>query len=306
MSEDTNSTNTTSSCASCGIAEVDNVKLKECNDCDLVRYCSDECQREHKSEHEEACKKRAAELRGELLFKQPESTDRGDCPICCLPMPIGITKCTLFACCSKSICNGCDFANQVRESKVSQKQRCTCPFCRKPLPQTKDECDKLLMKRLEANDPEANRKKGEEKGEKGDFGSAFDYFSKAAQLGDAEAQYRLAVLYGRGQGVEKDRVKKMYHLEEAAIGGHPKARTLLGCDEFDDCNFERAVKHWIIAASQGDGLATKALVHAFKKGVVEKGDLASALRAHQAAVDATKSPQRDAAEEFYRNMPNMR
>ena len=38
-------------------------KLKECDDCDLVRYCSDECQKKtHKSQHEEACKKRAAEL----------------------------------------------------------------------------------------------------------------------------------------------------------------------------------------------------------------------------------------------------
>ena len=31
----------TSCCASCGIAEVDNVKLKECDDCDLAPYCSD-------------------------------------------------------------------------------------------------------------------------------------------------------------------------------------------------------------------------------------------------------------------------
>ena len=46
------------SCASCGIAENDDVKLKECDGCDLVRYCSDECQRDHKSEHEEDCKER--------------------------------------------------------------------------------------------------------------------------------------------------------------------------------------------------------------------------------------------------------
>lgn len=60
-------------CASCGIAEIDDVKLMDCDDCDLVRYCSDECQRDQKSEHEEECKKRAAELRDELSFKQPEA-----------------------------------------------------------------------------------------------------------------------------------------------------------------------------------------------------------------------------------------
>ena len=31
-------------CASCGIAEVDDIKLKDCSACDLVRYCSDDCQ----------------------------------------------------------------------------------------------------------------------------------------------------------------------------------------------------------------------------------------------------------------------
>ena len=55
-------------CASCGIAEIDDIKLKECDGCDLVRYCSDECKRDYKSEHEEACKNRTAELRDELLF----------------------------------------------------------------------------------------------------------------------------------------------------------------------------------------------------------------------------------------------
>ena len=73
------------SCASCGIAEVDDIKLKNCDHCDLVQYCSDACQMDHKSEHEEACKIRAAEIRDELLFKQPESSQLGDCPICMTP-----------------------------------------------------------------------------------------------------------------------------------------------------------------------------------------------------------------------------
>eukprot|EP00985_Skeletonema_marinoi_P030768 scaffold33795_cov79-Skeletonema_marinoi.AAC.1 len=53
-------------CASCGIAEVDDIKLKECDDCDLVRYCSDKCQEDHRPNHEAICKERAAELRDEL------------------------------------------------------------------------------------------------------------------------------------------------------------------------------------------------------------------------------------------------
>jgi hypothetical protein len=50
------------------------------------------------------------------------------------------------------------------------------------------------------------------------------------------------------------------------------------------------VKHWIIAANLGHDGSMKELMHGFKKGVVSKEDLAAALRAHQAAVDAMQSP----------------
>ena len=56
--------------------------------CKIVQYCSVACQTEHRSEHKRACKKRVAELRDEILFKQPESSCFGDCPICCLPISI--------------------------------------------------------------------------------------------------------------------------------------------------------------------------------------------------------------------------
>ena len=73
-------------CASCGIAGVDDMKLKKCTACHLVRYCSVKCQKEHRPKHKKVCKKRAAELRDEILFKQPDGSDLGDCPICCLPL----------------------------------------------------------------------------------------------------------------------------------------------------------------------------------------------------------------------------
>ena len=75
-------------CASFSTAEVDDMKLKDYDDCNLVRYCGDECQQNHKSEHEEDCTERATELRDEILFKQPESSSYGDCPICCFAAAI--------------------------------------------------------------------------------------------------------------------------------------------------------------------------------------------------------------------------
>eukprot|EP00984_Skeletonema_dohrnii_P034059 scaffold32901_cov157-Skeletonema_dohrnii-CCMP3373.AAC.2 len=283
-----------SCCASCGIAEVDEIKLKECAACDLVRYCSDACQKEHTSQHQKECRKRAAELHEEILFKQPESTHIGDCPICMIPLPIDVQKYVMSSCCCKIICKGCAYANGSREE--AEKLHPSCPFCRKPVPFTQEQHDKQMMKRVAANDPVAMRRKGILQYNKGDYGSAFEYYTRAAELGDVDAQYELARLYQFGKGVEKDEGKEIHHLEEAAIGGHPSARRTLGLIEWDNGNTERAVKHFIIAAKLGDDDSIKVLMDAFRNGLVSKDDLAAALRVHQAAVDATKSPQREAAE----------
>ena len=286
-----------SCCASCGIAENDDIKLVPCDKCDLVRYCSDECQRHHRSDHEEDCKKRAAELRDKLLFKQPESSHMGDCPICCLPLPLDLNKSIMMACCSKVICKGCEHANRERERK--QGIIISCPFCREPAPKTEEERDKQRMKRIDANDPAAIYYEGTHQHKKGDHTRAFEYFSKAAKLGDVHAHYKLAVMYHEGQGVEKDREKQIFHLEEATFGGHPDARYRLGLYEGEKRNFERALTHFIIAAVQGEDLSIKMLMNAYKDGSVSKDFLDAILRAHQAAVTATKSPHREAVKEFY-------
>ena len=279
-------------CASCGIAEVDDIKLKECDGCDLVRYCSDACQQDHRSQHEAKCKERAVELRDAILFSQPESSHMGDCPICCLPMPLDY-KSILYTCCSKLICRGCSQANKLCQRRENMQQ--TCPFCRKSAPETREESDRNLMKRIEANDPAAIRQKGYKHSDGGDHDGAFNHWKKAAELGDAAAHYELSILYQNGQGVEKDEKKRVYHLEEAAIRGHPYARHNLGWYEESNGEIDRAVKHWIIAANLGFDNSIQALKECYKDGFVRKDDFAAALRAHHAAVDAMKSPQREAA-----------
>ncbi|KAK1746037.1 hypothetical protein QTG54_002644 [Skeletonema marinoi] len=285
-------------CASCGIAEVDDVKLKECADCDLVKYCSDECQIEHKSQHEEACKKRAAELRDEILFKQPDSSHLGDCPICMMPLQLHLKKSAIMSCCSTTICNGCDYGT-IRGEKASLDF--PCPFCRKPTRIKHEDMMKQRMKRIEANDPVAMYQEGTFQLEDGNYERAFEHFIKAAKLGDMEAHFQLSIMYNNCHGVEKDKGKAIHHLEEATIGGHPTARYYLGIYEWNNDHIERAVKHWIIAATQGFDDSIKALMEAFKRGFIYKEVLADALRAHQTAVDATKSPQREAAEKYFRN-----
>src|SRR6056300_2076408 len=92
-----------SCCASCGKAAVDDVKLKKCA-CLLVKYCSVECQKNHRSQHKKACKKRMAEMRDDKLFTQPDESHLGECPICCLPNPLDRHKSSIFDCCSQRIC----------------------------------------------------------------------------------------------------------------------------------------------------------------------------------------------------------
>ena len=284
-------------CALCGVAEVDDTKLKECDGCDLVRYCSDECQQDHGPEHEEACKKRAAVLRDEILFRKPESNHPGDCLICCLPIPIGNNECVQYSCCSKVICNGCSYASQVRQERVGP----TCPFCRHALPRTREEVDRNNSKRAEANDPFAMRKLGETRYHEGDYEGAFIYWTKASELGEAMSHYNLSILYKKGEGVETDEKKEVHHLEEAAIAGYPQARNELAFREGKMKRFDRAVKHWMINANLGHDESLKALKSFYKFGYVSKDDFAAALRAYHAAVKATKSPQRDAAAKAVRD-----
>ena len=279
-------------CASCGKSEMDDVKLKTCDGCDLARYCSDTCKEDHRPEHEAKCKERAAELRDEILFRQPESSHLGDCPICCEPLPLEDGKRSLYPCCSKVICDGCVYADLFRQHGENIRIP-TCPFCRHPVI-TDD--NKNEMKRVAANDPVALRQKGLGHARREEYDAALKYWTKAADLGDAMAHYNLSILYSEGKGVEKDYKKKIFHLEEAAIAGHPQARFNLGNHGHRNNEIDRAVKHWIISASLGLDESIQALKGYYKNGLVSKDDFAAALRAHKAAVDATKSPQREEAE----------
>ena len=90
-------------------------------------------------------------------------------------------------------------------------------------------------------------------------------------------------------------LRRNYIIWKRAIAGHPDARYNLACIEGMNDRNERAVKHWVIAANLGHSNSIQALKVCYKHGAVSKEDFAAALRGHQAAVDATKSPQREAA-----------
>jgi hypothetical protein len=318
-------------CANCGIAEVDDVKMEECDGCDLVKYCSDKCREEHRQQHDEECKKREAELHNIDLFSQPEGSYHGNCPICFLPLSLNIRKSMMKPCCSKLICEGCAYAHY----KINGDHN--CPFCREPtidnLPNEDEIRRGMILKRIKAGDPVAMYQLGAMYRRDGEYDCAVEHLTKAAELGNAAAHYLLGFMYREGAGinrdaeceneakkveneykkllmdavfsmygynptgqfVEKDEEKAVYHLKKAAIGGHPEARLALARDDMENGSIDRSVRHLIIAANLGHEESMKMLWAQYSDGNITKEDLESTLRTHKAAIDATKSTQRDEA-----------
>jgi hypothetical protein len=241
------------------------------------------------------CKQRKAELRDKELFTQPACSHLGECPICCLPLSIDLKKSLLTSCCCKYICKGCDYANWRREREAGLEHR--CPYCRISRKTSQEEALKRVMERIKKKDPVAMTEMGKRHLRGGEYEKALEYYEKAAQLGDVAGQFCFGSLYYEGNGVWKDEEKAVYHFEQAAIGGHPQARGVLAIYEKKNGRFERAAKHYIIAANFGCDISLQQVKALFLQGVVSKDDYATALRGYQAAVDATKSAERKAAEE---------
>ena len=64
-------------------------------------------------------------------------------------LPIYHNKWMIFSCCCKHIiCNGCAYANRLREEEQGLEHK--CPYCREPVAGAEEEADKNVMKRVKA------------------------------------------------------------------------------------------------------------------------------------------------------------
>ena len=295
MSNSSTLENNTSACANCGKGEEAAINLKACTACKLVKYCSRDCQIAHRPQHKKACKKRAAELHDIKLFKQPPPLE--DCPICMIRLPNLDSEQTYMPCCGKIICTGCVHAFRSRATK---REHDVCPFCRTPPPNSDEESRKWLEKRMEFNDADAIYGMGSlySDGELGlprDQAKALELWHRAGELGSAEAYYNIANAYMLGRGVERDEKKTLHYYELAAMRGQLDARHNLGCLEEKAGNVERALKHYVIAARDGDPDALRSIKGIYMDGNATKDDYTTALRYYQAYLDEIKSDQRDEA-----------
>ena len=297
------------SCANCGKGEEGIDNLKTCTACEMARYCNSSCQKAHRPDHKKECKKRAAELHEEALFKQPPPNE--ECPICMIPLPSRSGGKKYQTCCGKTLCCGCMYATIMSNKNGSD----DCPFCRTPPYKTQEDNNKRLMKRVGVNDANALYNLGcfYDTGEEGfprDHTKAHKLWHRAGELGRSDSYYSIGIDYMHGSGgVESDMKKARRYWELAAIKGDAGARHNLGNYEYEILrNKDKAMKHYMIAAGTGSTNSLKAIKNFYKWGLATKDEYAKALRAHQAFVDEIKSEHREraaAACENYRYFENV-
>ena len=282
-------------CANCG---KDGSNLKSCTACKMVKYCSRECQIAHRPQHKKKCSKRAKELHDIELFKQPPPAE--DCPICFVRLPTFNAGSAYMSCCGKVLCCGCMHA-PVYDNQGNKVDNQKCPFCRTQLLSTNDEeIAEREKKRMEVGDPEAMFNIGScyrdgSYGYPQDYTKSLELYHRAAELGYSKACICIGVSYFEGRGVEVDHKKAVHYYELSAMGGESMARHNLGNIDARAGNFDRALKHFMIAASGGADKSLNNIKEMYLQGDVTKKDYTKALQLYQVYLGEIKSPQRDKA-----------
>ena len=236
-----------SACANCG-KEGSNLNI--CNKCKEATYCNASCKKKHRSKHKKQCERRVAEMHDETLFRDPPP-QHGDCPICFIRLPIMGSGRQYMSCCGKRICSGCCYADVYdNHGKIIADKK--CPFCRTPLPTSEKESMERLKKRMEVGDTYAFYMMGcyHTRGQFGlprDSAKAIEFWRKAGRFG-----YNIiGNAYYNGKNVERDEKKATHYFELAAMDGMVSARYNLGGSEYKAGNYDRALKHYMIAVRGG-------------------------------------------------------
>ncbi|CAG8639771.1 2483_t:CDS:1 [Ambispora gerdemannii] len=98
---------------------------------------------------------------------------------------------------------------------------------------------------------------------------AFKWYKLSAESGNRGAQFMLAVHYGAGIGVKKDKSKAFYWINAALRNGHPRAMSVLGKYYGNGIGTERdmhqAIRVYIQSIRDGDFFSALNLEVAFRK-----------------------------------------
>jgi TPR repeat protein len=110
----------------------------------------------------------------------------------------------------------------------------------------------------------------------GDYDSALSICTKAAEQGNASAQYNLGLMFNSGQGVPQDYKQALYWLTKAAEQGIARAQYNLGL-AFDNGqgvpqDYKQAIYWFTKAAEQGHAIAQYSLGIMLYNGVGKPKD----------------------------------
>ena len=204
--------------------------------------------------------------------------------------------------CGKRICNGCIHEIWMSEGKD------LCPFCRTKPPTSGQEEIKRLKNLMDKGNAQAFFACGNHYhfgntylGLPQDHQKANELYLKAGELGCAAAYSNLGLSYEDGYGVERDTKKAKHYWELAAMAGDKDARHNLGAVEAEAGKYERAMRHFLMAAKAGNGESLDGIKQGYSKGFVTEDDYEKTLRAYHERQKEMKSEERDdaAASGFY-------
>ena len=207
----------------------------------------------------------------------------------------------------KDMYSGCDYA-PVYDNQGNEVVEKTCPFCRTPNRTSDEDMIKRRTRRMDMNDAHAifNMGCGYMDGKHGlrqDYTKALELCHRAAKLGYAKAYAGIGYVYNNGRGVEIDKKKARHYYELAAMRGDEVARYNLGNMERQAGNFDRALKHYMIAVKGGISQSLERVKVLYLNGHATKDDYTKALQLYQTYLGEIKSKQRDeaaAADDHYR------
>ena len=99
--------------------------------------------------------------------------------------------------------------------------------------------------------------------------------------------------------MERDKKLATHYFELAAMEGNVVARYNLGVtDEYNAGDYDRALKHFMIAVRGGHTDSVKYIQQLYKNGHATKDHYANALQSHQVYLNEIKSYQREKAAAF--------
>ena len=114
-----------------------------------------------------------------------------------------------------------------------------------------------------------------------DLAKAVEWYNKAAEQGEATAQCNLGVCYEHGMGAEKDLAKAVEWYNKAAEQGYARAQCYLGTCYYKGTGIEKnpskAAEWYTMAAEQGYARAQDCLGYCYYYGAGVEKDLAKAV-----------------------------